>query len=808
MSAPLAADHEEIGRFVTTIFPHADGYVHLRTFEHERGKPPVEIKAVRINGEGLEPIIAQATGAANRAARHLKPTVFAPIPATFKDGGKAELANVFNGLALFVDVDEANPRMARERLEGLLGPAGAVVASGGTWTDPATGEVQDKIHIYWPLSEPTRTPEEHARLNRAIRIATALVGGDPSMTLVHPLRWPGSWNRKGEPKLARGRYADAKVHLDDALDKLEQAATLALEHATGEEADRLRRALELRDGTREGTFEHDPDARDPDLETLADAIPNDDAPRAEYVAVGLAYHAASDGSAAGFNAWDRWARKSKKYHGGTAAQWEHFFKSPPNRTGKGALVERARRHDPAFRLPSWGPEREEEREQEQASQPDIGTDEPSEQNSDEIEKIVAEAPAGIGRMVRWMVRTAVSPQSWLSLGAALCCYATVAGRRYFIETPDTRPVLFVTAVAGSGSGKDHPRQCVKRALNEAGLAEHLGGETFASGSSVITAMSACPSRLFPMDEIGQHIKAMLDPRNVSPHRREIMTQLTTFWSSGGGVVTGIEYANAKERPRLDVVQPSLCVYGSTVPETLWEGLQGGNMSDGSLARFLILASPSNYPDRQTPEPISEKLGAVAAELKAVALGAAGWNYPDLGFGAAINPNPYPVPFTEAARAYDADLDRRQLEMLRQHEGTQFDAIVARFREQTMRVALVAAVADCPAAPVLDAKHLEWAERVVKVSVDTLKDQATRFLADSKYEQDLKGLLDLIRKRCRKDPKRWITGNELANAARRFPPKQRAEMLTDLEEMEEIEVRTEGGGGTGKKASLFVRVRRR
>ena len=76
----LAADRAEIGRFVHALFCHADadGYVSLRTFEHQPGAKPVEIRAVQLNGEGLEPVVAQATGAANRAARYAQPCVFSP----------------------------------------------------------------------------------------------------------------------------------------------------------------------------------------------------------------------------------------------------------------------------------------------------------------------------------------------------------------------------------------------------------------------------------------------------------------------------------------------------------------------------------------------------------------------------------------------------------------------------------------------------------------------------------------------------------------------------------------------------------
>ncbi len=59
------------------------------------------------------------------------------------------------------------------------------------------------MHLHWVLNEPTRTPEDHARLKLARKLAALLTGGDPTACpLVHPLRWPGSWHRKGQPRLS------------------------------------------------------------------------------------------------------------------------------------------------------------------------------------------------------------------------------------------------------------------------------------------------------------------------------------------------------------------------------------------------------------------------------------------------------------------------------------------------------------------------------------------------------------------------------------------------------------------------------
>ena len=55
-----------------------------------------------------------------------------------------------------------------------------------------------------------------------------------------------SIHRKGEPRraLIAELHEDFEVELGDALDRLEGAARLALEHATGQDADRLRVALD------------------------------------------------------------------------------------------------------------------------------------------------------------------------------------------------------------------------------------------------------------------------------------------------------------------------------------------------------------------------------------------------------------------------------------------------------------------------------------------------------------------------------------------------------------------------------------
>jgi RecA-family ATPase len=222
---PLPADTEQIAAFIDALFRYADEdtFASLRAFYDDR-EGVFAIKGCRITADAA-PLVEAATRLANRCAAAGEPVVFSPPIATFSDPHSATEQSLANGLALSVECDKA-PAAARAKLESLIGPATVIVASGGEWADPATGEVQAKLHLHWRLNEPTRDAASHAALKLARTLATRLVGGDASnKPIVHPLRWPGSWHRKGLPRLAGiVSKTDRELDLQMALERLEEAA--------------------------------------------------------------------------------------------------------------------------------------------------------------------------------------------------------------------------------------------------------------------------------------------------------------------------------------------------------------------------------------------------------------------------------------------------------------------------------------------------------------------------------------------------------------------------------------------------------
>ncbi len=337
----LEPDAEEISRFVRTLFLYADdgGYVSLRAFDQFRHDvPPILIRPAYVNGAGLDAVISEAVRAARESDNTARPAVFAPPICTFINASRARVVDLENGLVLSVEIDEGDTTKARLFLESMLGPATVTVASGSDWTDPETGEVFPKLHLHWRLSEPTRDAEDHARLRQARNLAALLVGADPTgKPVVHPLRWPGSWNRKTTPRMARivAYNETAEIHLGEALEKLEEAAAAA----------GCARAGMPRSGT--------PEAPIPLVADAMRAIPNADADvhYADWVRLGYACFRATGGTDDGFAIWDEWSKKSDKYDADeTEATWKRIdhaiggSKAPPSTVGAGTIFYEAARH--------------------------------------------------------------------------------------------------------------------------------------------------------------------------------------------------------------------------------------------------------------------------------------------------------------------------------------------------------------------------------------------------------------------------------------------------------------------------------
>ena len=339
--------------FVDALFRYAGdkGFVAVRSF-YEGADKPFRLSTAKLSG-GLQFLVDVAEDDARRAAQNPAPVVFCPPIAVFTGKDRAREEGVALGVVVSVECD-AHPQRARATLERLLGHATIVVESGGVWTDPDTGKSESRLHLHWRLKHPARGKDELAKLKSVRRLAAKLVGADLScVPLSHPMRWPGSWHRKAEPRLAEIISAfETEIDLNEAL--------ALLCDATGVVAFAAGASEQKQDGAGKGGFDRGDlgewirGARflAPNVAAVVSAlaaIPNEDRAWVDWNKLGMAIWAATDGSEAGGEAFAAWSAKSPKNNPQTTSErWRHYATSPPTRLGFGSLVYWARHYSPGW----------------------------------------------------------------------------------------------------------------------------------------------------------------------------------------------------------------------------------------------------------------------------------------------------------------------------------------------------------------------------------------------------------------------------------------------------------------------------
>ncbi|ALI54009.1 PriCT-2 domain-containing protein [Celeribacter marinus] len=583
-----------------------------------------------------------------------------------------------------------------------------------------------------------------------------------------------------------------EITAEDASAFLDEAYTLLPEGLR-------QRGLTTASSTAEHLRSHSQIGTLPAIEAALAWLPNAELDYDSWMRVGMALKGAlADAGADLFADWS--AQAAKDVPATTAKAWASF---KPDRIGAGTIyhlaMERGWQPDPGLRLDgSVDPE---------VAHPAAGLLSRLSSHSVETDDTPINPPFTlampdglVGDLTNYMLNTARRPQPLLSLGASLCAIGALMGRQYRTES-NLRSNLYVVGIADSGSGKNHAREIINETFFEAGLSHYLGGNKIASGAGLLTALHRQPAILFQIDEFGMFLAAAADRKRSPRHITEILDNMTELFTSAGGIFLGAEYANRDgSNERRDINQPCLCVYGTTTPLHFWGALQGANVVDGSLARFLILPSDEDYPDENIAVGIRQAPPALIRDLQCVAAGGLLQKGNLIGKTADQNTTVTPmiVPMTEEARARFKALSLELTGELRAAAGTACTAILARIGENSLKLALIVAVGRDPARPEIDLTAADWAIDFVRYFAQRTMAAVERHVADTEVEAHLKRLKEIIRNAGAKG----ITKSEITRASQWLKSRDRNEILETLIESGDV---TTGMRETGGRRAMVYRI---
>ena len=362
----------------------------------------------------------------------------------------------------------------------------------------------------------------------------------------------------------------------------------------------------------------------------------------------------------------------------------------------------------------------------------------------ELPLSVLQPPGLVGDIATWINTTARKPQPLLALATSYAFCGALFGRKVRDDW-NLRTNIYCLGVAESGAGKDHSRQVIKALCAAAGIQQDiLGGEEVTSDSAIASRLEQSPAVLFLFDEIG-HMLASIADRGASMARKTITPYLMRLTGSASGLFCGKEFADGE---RIDIVQPCVCIYGTTVPGVLYQGLSSSELRDGLLGRLMVFRTLDDDPDindvgsrvRDIPPELVTRVQAWAQFQPSPPA-----DTPDIARTIGVYQVMVPTS-PEAQQVFlqlRADVRRRRNEALREHSPQA--PLWSRVEEHARRVALIIASGDCmsPDAACITQEHAEDACRVAMYCTLHFIIATAAHIADSETERWVKRILLMV-----------------------------------------------------------------
>jgi len=341
-------------------------------------------------------------------------------------------------------------------------------------------------------------------------------------------------------------------------------------------------------------------------------------------------------------------------------------------------------------------------------------------------------PGYLEMVMNYMTDTAYKPQPVLNLAASISLMGTLTGRR-ITDPYGTRTNVYCLGVCRSGGGKDNARK-VNKAILEAGDAlDMMGPEGIASHAGLFNAVEHRPCQLFQIDEMGRILKTLSNP-NSSPHLYNIITVLMRMFSTADSTYVGDAYADL-ERNKV-IKEPHVCVYGTTVPQSLYEGFTAESISDGFLSRMLIFESDNHDPRQKDPE-----IYAVPSEIADITNY---WHeFVPTGLMNSQHAGPHVVKYDHSAVTVFQDLEDIAYNE-RQRCCDSEASLWTRTTEKARKLALIYACSESHKEPTVTTEAAEWACRLSEYLTRKLLHIASDWISDNPFDAKKKQVLRILK----------------------------------------------------------------
>jgi hypothetical protein len=365
-------------------------------------------------------------------------------------------------------------------------------------------------------------------------------------------------------------------------------------------------------------------------------------------------------------------------------------------------------------------------------------------------------PQALGGTLGWVAEEILAMSqrptpAYATIGAVM--FGTMLFGRAWRGFTNSSLNLFAVIAGRSGQGKSSPVNGVRLLAAECGLSARIGGRQPASDSAVEKRLTAAPTLMYCVDEIGKMFER-LGSSKAQNHERKIIDLLLELWGQGTMPWSGKDAASQEaDRGQQIIWFPTLSLFGATTVEQFFRAMTEANVKEGLFARLLVVSvndrpvEPDDVADDFSDDLRSAVNDAWAASLERHA-GRGNVGY--LPTGAR--------PHVEKVEATaEAIIAKQQIERwanVVSEDDEEVNGIANRAMEMTVRLASMRAISRNPKAPIAGLEDMQWAWTIMRRSLAVITYGITRHMAASEFEAVKKAMLRAIEKAGRGGLQRW------------------------------------------------------
>lgn len=385
------------------------------------------------------------------------------------------------------------------------------------------------------------------------------------------------------------------------------------------------------------------------------------------------------------------------------------------------------------------------------------------------------APHHIKTICEWIVSTARYPQPIITMGAVLSFLGFYMGREF--KYKGIKGNIYNINLARTGHGKEHIISCIRGLFATLEMPKLIGGSGATSDTAMLSLLKENDGKTcYIIDEFQGFMKVLSNKKSSNSREAGLVGLLLKAYTSR--VISGVDYADRKERETVTISNPYLSLCSFCTPEPFFDAVGSAEAFNGFIGRLTVFEAPKILPQRNknhapeadlnVPQDIVEMLKSIKSNRKKE-------HHPDGSFSYHE--------FTEVATTQEAhdllekmndEIDNKRREY--DQDNSQMSNVIARVFEMMKKYALIAS-----RGKEITVEQVMWAKSLADYNVGIMVAAASN-LADTRFERKKNQVIEYIMKRGG-----MISKTQFTQGCRIFEGRrERDEIIDDLEETKLLE----------------------